>query len=339
MDSSKQPPDTNDEAHSLEGSSTLVEADNNAPNTSAGPGKDTTIDASGGAASTPPSAKPPLFKRMWQKFNIYLLLLLLITLIAIAVTIGLFLKDQNENKNRKDIINSQDLSDEALKQLANSSISVGNSKQILTVESNAIFSGSVLVRSNLEVAGSIKVGNELQLPGITVSGSSRFNELQTNNLAVGNNVTVQGTFVARRGIAVSGNSTFDGPLSATSISTNSLQLNGDLILTHHITAGGPVPNVVKGTAVGGSGTVSLSGSDTTGSLVINTGSGPGAGCFATITFARKFNGVPHVVITPIGSAAAGINYYVNRGTTEFSICTTTAAPAGQTFGFDYMVLN
>ncbi|MEK7153729.1 MAG: hypothetical protein AAB834_07280, partial [Patescibacteria group bacterium] len=140
-------------------------------------------------------------------------------------------------------------------------------------------------------------------------------------------------------MSVSGNSIFNGPLSAPQISTNSLQLNGDLVLTHHITAGGPIPAVSKGTALGSGGTVSVSGSDTSGSLTINTGGSPGAGCFATINFVRKFNGVPHVTVTPVSSGAAGLNYYVNRSTTEFSVCTTNPAPGGQTFGFDYIALD
>lgn len=346
MDPSQLQSDKDNDAHSLEGTGTVIEShktDEGHDNTSANPGESNVSDArnddAANAEQKTTSAKPPLFKRIWQKLNIYLLLFILVILIAIAVTVVLFLKNKTATKQAQSIINSQNLSEDALKQLANTSVSVGNSKQILNVESNAIFSGAVLVRGNMEVAGTIKVGGELQLPGITVSGASKFNTLQADNLSIGSSATVQGVFTAKKGIAVSGNSTFDGPLSATTITTNNLQLNGDLVLTHHIIAGGPVPGITRGAAVGSGGTTSMSGSDSTGSIVINTGSGTGAGCFATITFARKFNGVPHVTITPIGSGAAGIDYYVNRSTSEFSVCTTNAAPVGQTFGFDYMVLN
>jgi cytoskeletal protein CcmA (bactofilin family) len=366
MDPSKLQSDNDNDTRSLEGSGTIVEAadkggDSKEPHTNtsaASPdsGEDSkdseeviearsgTIDTSGGGNNQDdnqerPSHKPSFPKRLWQTFNIYLLLFALVVLTAVAVTVALFFKDRTATKKAENIINSQNLSDAALKQLANTTVSVGNSKQVLTVESNAIFAGSVLVRNNLEVAGTIKVGRELQLPGMTVSGEGRFSSLQADNLAIGSSATVQGVFTAKKGISVSGNSTFDGPLSAVSITTNALQLNGDLILTHHITAGGPSPSIAKGGATGNGGTVSLSGSDSSGSVVVNTGGGTGAGCFATITFARKFNGVPHVSITPIGSAAADINYYVNRSTSEFSICTTNPAPSGQTFGFDYIIMN
>ncbi|HET8670877.1 MAG TPA: hypothetical protein VFM05_09720, partial [Candidatus Saccharimonadales bacterium] len=122
-------------------------------------------------------------------------------------------------------------------------------------------------------------------------------------------------------------------------STNALQLNGDLTLNNHIIAGGPIPGSTRGGALGSGGTASVSGSDTTGSITINTGGSPGPGCFITVNFVKRFNGTPHVIVTPIASGAASINYYVDRSPTEFSICTTNSAPAGQTFGFDYLVIG
>jgi hypothetical protein len=100
-----------------------------------------------------------------------------------------------------------------------------------------------------------------------------------------------------------------------------------------------VPGVGRGSAVGSGGTASLGGSDTAGSITINTGGGTGAGCFATVNFVRKFNSTPHVIVTPVGSGAAGLGYYITRSTSDFSVCTTTPAPSGQTFGFDYFVVD
>ena len=335
MDPSKIQSDSSNDVNSLEGADTVVE-DANSPNTSS---SGATTDATGGKGSKQSSNKPPFFKRIWQKFNIYLLLFLLLVLVAVAVSVGFYLKNQKETVNSKDVINSQDLTEQSLKQLANTSVNVGNSKQVLNIQSNTIFSGSVLVRSDLEIAGTIKVGGDLQLPGITVSGTSKFSQLQADNVQINSSATVQGVFLAKKGINVTGNSTFAGTLTATQVATNSLQLNGELILTHHVTAGGPTPALSRGGALGSGGTASVSGSDTSGSITINTGGGPGAGCFATVTFAQKFNGTPHVTVTPIGSGAASIDYYVNRSTSEFSICTASPAPSGQTFGFDYIILD
>jgi hypothetical protein len=119
----------------------------------------------------------------------------------------------------------------------------------------------------------------------------------------------------------------------------SLQLSGDLQITRHIDAGGGTPGKSDGTALGNGGTSSVSGTDTAGTVTINTGGSPSTGCFATITFTNRFSGTPHVVVTPVGSAAGGLNYYINRSASNFSICATNSAPAGQTFSFDYIVID
>lgn len=342
MDPQKSQSDPADDAHSLEGADTVMENDAGTPNTSSS-SSDTPleVDATNGATnsdSTPP--KTSFVKRIWQKFNIYLLLFILVVLIAIAITVGLYVKNRNAASTvGKEVISNQDLSTEALKQIANTNISVGKADQVLNVKSNAIFTGAVLAQSDLEVAGSIKVGGGLQLPNITVNGTGRFSQVQTDTLAVGNNAAVQGSLTVQKGITVTGNGSFTGSLSAAQITTGSLQLNSDLTLTRHIVAGGPIPGVSRGNALGAGGTVSIGGSDTAGSLTVNTGSGTGAGCFATITFTTKFANTPRIVITPVGSAAATVEYYVNRSTGEFSICTTNPAPTGQTFGFDYFVVS
>jgi hypothetical protein len=61
--------------------------------------------------------------------------------------------------------------------------------------------------------------------------------------------------------------------------------------------------------------------------------------FVSLSFAQKFAATPHVVITPIGSAAAGLQYYINRDANGFSIGTINAPPAGANFGFDYIVIE
>ena len=345
MDPQQSQSEPNNETHSLEGADTVMESDNNSnhPNTSSGAANTPLeVDATNGTTSSlpPASKKPPFFKRMWQKFNIYLLLFILVVLIATGITVALYVKNRSNTLTAgKEVISNQDLSTEALKQIANTNISVGKADQVLNVKSNAIFTGAVLAQSDLEVAGSIKVGGGLQLPNITVNGTGRFSQVQTDTLAVGANAAVQGSLTVQKGITVSGNGSFTGSLSAAQITTGSLQLNSDLTLTRHIIAGGPVPGVSRGNALGAGGTVSLSGSDTAGSLTVNTGSGTGAGCFATIAFATKFASTPRVSVTPIGSGAAAIEYYVNRSTGDFSVCTTNAAPTGQTFGFDYLIVN
>jgi len=301
--------------------------------------QDGVTDATGGTgapAPVDPFQHRSFFRRLWDRLNIYLLLFVLVLVIAIGSVISLTLKGKQDAYK---IITSQGLTQDELKQLANTDVSVGKPKQILTVQANAIFTGSALVRGDLEVAGAFKLGGDLSLANLLVSGTSKLGDSQIQNLTVGNNLDVQGTLSLKSGISVAGQSNFNGGLVASSIITGALQLNGDLGLTHHLNAGGTIPSIAKGTAVGGGGTVSLSGSDTSGSIAINTGGSPPIGCLATVTFSEPFSTTPHVVVTPIGVSAAGLNYYINRSTQSFSICSTNAAPGSETFGFDYIVLG
>jgi cytoskeletal protein CcmA (bactofilin family) len=290
-------------------------------------------------ADTKPKKKPggTLLQRLVSHVNIYLLVFVFIMVLA---GIGVFVSLQNAKKETEEpTLTTQDLTQEALEQINESEVKVGDPKQTLSIESNAIFSGKVLVRDSLDVAGSIKIGGSVNLPGLTVSGTSSFDQIQANKLSVNGDVGVNGTLSVQANLSVAGGATFGGQVSAPRLVVQDLQLSGNLTFTRHIDAGGPTPGVSKGAALGGGGTASVGGTDTAGTVSISTGGGPGAGCFATISFAASFSGTPHVVVTPVGSAAGGLNWYINRSSSNFSICTASAPPAGANFAFDYVVID
>ncbi len=269
--------------------------------------------------------------------NIYLVLFIFIVVLAVGIVlIGI---QRNKKAAAPTTINTQTLTADELKKLTESEQKVGDPKSTLTIESNAIFSGKVLVRDSLDVAGTIKVGGSLSLPGISVSGESSFDQIKANNLNITGNVAIQGNLTVQKGITSSAGATFGGPISAPQLTVQSLQLSGDLTITRHIDAGGGTPGKVDGSSLGSGGTASISGSDTAGTVTINTGGGPGAGCFVTVNFSQKFSGNPHVVITPVGSAAASLQYYINRSNTNFSICTANAPAGGSSFSFDYIAID
>ncbi len=268
--------------------------------------------------------------------NIYFLLFILISVLALGVVFISFQKSKKEGAPTT--ITTQPLTKEALAQLQGSDAKVGDPKQTLTIESNAIFAGKVLIRDSLDVAGAIKVGGALSLPGISVSGTSTFDQINANNLAVAGSMTIQGQ-VNLKGINSTGGATFGGPISAPLLTVQSLVLSGDLQLTRHIDAGGGTPGKSDGGALGNGGTSSVSGTDTAGTVTINIGGSPGTGCFTTVNFTNRFNGTPHIALSPVGAAAAGLNWYINRSSSNFSICTTNPAPAGQSFSFDYVAVD
>jgi len=340
MDPSQTQEDKSNDVHSLETVDPNAKSDDKTGeteviNTEADGGKTKVMDTTGGGSGDDKPKKESFIKKLWYRFNIYLMLFVLVVILAVGIVVIMTIKSKQTDQAG---IKGQGLSSSALSQLANTDVTVGDAKQVLTVQSNAIFAGSVLVKSNMEVAGTLKVGSKLDIPSLTVSGPTQLSDTTITNLTVSGTVNLQGALTLKNGISVTGNSNFSGAVTAGSITTGSLNLNGDLNLTHHVTAGGTIPSATRGTAVGGGGTFNISGSDTAGSISISTGSSPPAGCFVTVTFSQKYTSTPHVVITPIGSAAAELTYYLTRTTTGFSICSTSPAPAGENFGFDYMVL-
>lgn len=303
---------------------------------------DTSSSASSSASTPPPPA--PKKKGGFGKagglithINIYLLLFILIVILSAGIVfVGM---QKGKKAGVTTTINTQPLTQEDLSALKDTEAKVGDPKQTLTIESNAIFSGKVLVRDSLDVAGGIKVGSALSLPGISVSGTSTFDQIQANKLSAAGDVGIQGAVNVQKSLTVAGGATFGGPISAPQLTAGTLQLVNDLQITRHIDAGGGTPSKSDGTALGSGGTSSVGGTDTAGTVTINTGGSPPAGCFTTVSFAIKFSGTPHVSITPVGSGAAGLAYYVNRNSSGFSICTATPAPAGQSFSFDYIVID
>lgn len=301
-------------------------------------------DATTGASKAPAPKKSGRVSKLGRYVNVYTLIFVFVILLAGAI--ALIAYQQNRKSNPTDQIKTQGLSQSTLDQLAKSDVNVGSNNTVLNVKSSAIFAGQVLVRKGLEVAGDLKVGGNLQINGtvslnnITVSGTSQLGDANVNkNLAVAGTTALQGSTTIAKNLQVGGSGTFKGEVSAPQVTTGNLQLNGNLTLAHHISTNGGQPGRSGGAALGGGGSASVSGSDVAGSISVNTGSGPAAGCFVTINFTARYDTTPHVLVTPVGSAAGSLDYYVNRSATGFSVCDATTPPAGKSFGFDYFVID
>lgn len=286
----------------------------------------------GGPAAAPPPPRGPLWSRLRRRVNVYLLIFILLIIAAAAV---IYFATRGGGKTPS----GTSLTSQQLSAIQGNTTLVGDAHQTLDVQSNSIFEGQVLVRSDLDVAGALKVGNGISLPSITVVGNGAFGQLGINGgLNVGGNTTLQGQLTVNKGLTVNGSTSF-GALSASSLSVTSLQLNGDLGLSRHIATSGGTPGRSYGPALGGGGTASVSGSDTAGTVTINTGGGPPAGCFVTVNFIHGYASTPHIIISPSNSAAGGLQYYTNRTSSNFSVCTASAPAASTTYIFDYVVFD
>lgn len=287
-----------------------------------------------------PEKKMSPVKRFFRKVNLYFLIFGLLIIVAGAVAVVYYFNSQKATPESS--LASQNLTQDSLKQLANTDVSVGSSSQTLTIKGNAIIEGQTLMRGALNVAGNFQTAGTIQGSGLTISGSSNLGEAQINSLQVATNTAIQGT-TTLRDLNVAGAAAFSGALTASQITVTKLILsgNGTLQVPNHLSFTGPAPSrsIISAGVLGNGGSASVNGSDTSGTVNISTGSGTLTGCFVQINFAQRFNSQPRVIITPAGAGAGQTQYYVIRSPDNFSICTASPAPTNQTFAFDYFVSN
>ncbi len=303
--------------------------------------QDTTVTETPDAGSSTEEKKKKrspgsIATKIANRINIYLLAFILLIIISLII-IFVVVQSSNKQAAKEESVKTQELTQDAIDSLTSNEATVGDPKQLLNVESNAVFAGKVLIRDGLDVAGPIKVGGDLNLPGITVSGKSAFDEVQVNTLSIAGDASVQGILTVQKNLTVNGQGSFAGPISAPSLTVDALSLTGDLQFGKHIDAGGGTPSVSSGGAVGSGGTVTISGTDTAGTVTINVGSSASGGALATISFNKPFNSNPHVVITPV-NASAPYSFVSNRTTTGFTVSTSTALPSGS-ISFDFIVID
>lgn len=295
------------------------------------------------AASPQPEAIPEKklspIKQFFRKVNVYFLVFFLLVVVSGAIAAVQYLNSQKAPVQPD--IAAQELTEDALKQLSNTNATVGDNSQTLTIQGNAVITGQTLMRGNLNVAGNFQSGGSIQGPELTISGETSLGDTQVTGLQVEGTTAIQGNTTLRN-LSVSGTTNLSGAVTASQITVSRLIMSGNATLEvpNHIGFTGPSPSrrITPG-VLGGGGSASVNGSDTTGTVNINTGNNPQAGCFVEITFRQAFTKQPHVLISPVGSGAGRTQYYVTRNTTSFSICTYTAAPANQAFAFDYFVTN
>jgi hypothetical protein len=109
----------------------------------------------------------------------------------------------------------------------------------------------------------------------------------------------------------------------------------------HIVSIGPSTTATAGSNAGTSPpSPVISGTDLDGQVTFGTGTSPSAGQQVTVSFAKSYTN-PRVVITPINSASASLNFYVSVTSTTFTVSSVNAPSASQSntvYGFNYHVL-
>ncbi len=236
----------------------------------------------------------------------------------------------------------QTLSQDDIKKLTDVSTSLGNSNQTLNIGANALFRGKLDVTGDFSVGGRFNANGPVTLSELNISGTTAL-----TGLSVGSNLTVSGLTTLQKGLTVgqllsvngglnvSGTASVNA-LNAQSISTQTISIAGPLTIGHLRTQG-PTPGISAGSAIGGGGTVSISGNDTAGTVNINTGSGTTGGLLASIAFRAGFTGGVHVLLSPLTGPSASTPVYVTRTASGFTIRTDSPPPAGSVMAYDYFI--
>ncbi len=109
----------------------------------------------------------------------------------------------------------------------------------------------------------------------------------------------------------------------------------------HIVTQGITPNASTGNMAGSGADISVTGTDTSGKIVITTGSDTNSGDLADLTFAKAYSGAPNVVLTAGDANAAKLQQFVSPSVSGFSInaATTNGLLDNQTYTFYYHVMQ
>jgi cytoskeletal protein CcmA (bactofilin family) len=278
---------------------------------------------------------------------------LLVNVVIIVIVVR-FQSVAEDTLNRTDVT----VSAETLEKLGVSSAPIGDLGAELTIGPDAQFNGKVVISGDTTIAGSLTLnssfsaaegsfaklqGGETSLTSLNVN-----QDATTSNLNVRDELVVDGTtrlqgsvtvsqlLTVNNNLNVAGSLAVGGTLTVRELRVTALTTDTTLTIGGHVITKGSAPGVSVGSAAGGSGTVSISGSDTAGTVAVNVGTGGGNGLLVSVSFVTNYGKTPRVLITPIGRNAGDI--YVNRNASGFSIYSADPMPPGG-YAFDYWVVE
>lgn len=138
----------------------------------------------------------------------------------------------------------------------------------------------------------------------------------------------------------------NGSLTVVNATVNgTLTVNGNTTINGHVISGNSSGSttISAGAAANCSTTasVSVSGTDTAGTITIDSGTGScSAGTLATVTFAASYGASPRVIFTPKNANGATLQYYNGTTTTStFTLDSGTTTAASTTYIYNYQVIQ
>ena len=227
---------------------------------------------------------------------------------------------------------------------------IGNNSEVLTVTASSLFKNRVALGSDLKVVGGVDVAGATNLGDLAVTKVATLGVVNARgSLTVAGPTVLQSPAILSAGVTVngnvvaSGNGTFGGSISAGVVNARELAV-ANLNLSGHIVISGQVPSAGVTSLAGTGGFSTIDGTDSAGTVVINTGTVPASvlklgGLLGTVTFKIPYPKMPRVLITPIGSTSASIPYYIQKSPTGFTIGVNADPRSSSSYAFDYWVIQ
>jgi hypothetical protein len=223
-------------------------------------------------------------------------------------------------------------------------VTVGGALDLVGV--NGISSGDAASGGQGGIGGELTAGNTTVVGTLAVQGAASFG----SDLNVNGNALFKGASFAI--VPTSDSATVmafqifkaDGTTNVLKVDTSTSTLTvvnavatGNLTVNGHIITGGSVPSKAEGAGIGTGGTCSVSGTDSAGTITINTGSGAWAtGDQCVITFSSAYSPTaPRSVIAATSNNYNAVQPYVTSTTTTMTINFAVAAGAAGTYTFNY----
>jgi predicted Fe-Mo cluster-binding NifX family protein len=180
------------------------------------------------------------------------------------------------------------------------------------------------------------ISNDLQGTNLSITGSSIFN----GNMTVGSNLYVSGNTTLTN-LTVTGNAIFNGNLTVQNITVANITINGKIITA------GNAPTATVGLAAGAEDilnsiaapVVTIEGNDTAGTITIVAGANTTAGDLTEVTFDTPFTNKPRAIVSAKNGESATLMVYNKTDLSRMIISTMNAPKPGQTYQFDYIIVQ